>query len=525
MLVRAIGRRRLLQAAGMLPAAAPSLAALLFSRAARAELGDTLTIAYPPTNGHWDPTVGPEALDTASQSLWKSVFDQYIDRDPDLSLRPGILSAWGWDADHTRVYLTLRRDAKWQDGRPVTAKDLVWNLERAASPKTGNPLQEIWASIDGFSVDGDTVSAGLSQYVPDLFKRLAFHTAFVLPPHYYKKVGARGFRNKPLGSGPYRLARARPAKKGEPGFVRLERFPDYWGGAPAFKTVVFRFVADPRERALAVASGEADLAVGVPFDIFDRLRREPGLVGLAKPIAEIALVAFNDIGPMKDGNVRRAAQHAIHKPAIVERLLKGYGVPIDCLELPGSIGYDPTLKVPYDPAFAVELLARSGYSTSSPVHITLQTTRGYRPMDFETAQAVAGMWRHVGIEAAIEVLDAERLAALSAEDRLAPACLRVWSNASADPNNATGALLWGPSPHSVWDTPDLDRKLQPLMWGELDEARRIEGWRELSNLVAENAYVLPLYQFIERFVHRRELEFTPHAANWILPQRIRPAPG
>lgn len=523
--MRAIGRRRVLQAAGVLPGALPSLAALLGSGAARAELGDTLTIAYPPTNGQWDPTVGPEALDPVPQSLWKSVFDQYIDRDPDLSLRPGILSAWGWDADHTRVYLTLRRAAKWHDGRPVTPNDLVWNLERAASPKTGNPLQEIWASIDGFGVDGDTVSARLSQYVPDLFKRLAFHTAFVLPPHYYKKVGAAGFRKKPLGSGPYRLARAQPPRKGKPGFVRLERFPDYWGGAPAFETVVFRFVADPRERALAVASGEADLAVGVPFDLFDRLRREPGLVGLAKPIAEIALVAFNDIGPMKDANVRRAAQYAVHKPAIVERLLKGYGVPIDSLEPPGSIAHDPTLKVPYDPAFAVELLSRSGYSTSNPVRFGLQTTRGYRPMDFETAQAVAGMWRRVGIEAAIEIIDAKQLAALSEEDRLAPACLRVWSNASGDPSNATGALLWGPSVHSVWDTPDLDRELQPLMWGELDEARRIEGWKALTHRIAENAYVLPLYQYIERVVHRRELQFTPHAANWVLPQRIHRAPG
>ena len=111
------------------------------------------------------------------------------------------------------------------------------------------------------------------------------------------------------------------------------------------------------------------------------------------------MIFITDIEPMLDRNVRLAANHAIDKKAIVDRLLKGYGVPIATLEAPGYAAFDPSIKVAYDPELAKSLLAKSGYSPEKPVKFTIQTTRGFKPKDYEMIQAIVGMWRKVGIEA------------------------------------------------------------------------------------------------------------------------------
>jgi peptide/nickel transport system substrate-binding protein len=76
-------------------------------------------------------------------------------------------------------------------------------------------------------------------------------------------------------------------------------------------------------------------------------------------------------GVMDDKNVRLAMCHAVDKQTIIKRLLRGYGVPVDTLETPEYAAYDPSIKVPYDPALATKLLAASGFSKEKPVKFTI----------------------------------------------------------------------------------------------------------------------------------------------------------
>jgi peptide/nickel transport system substrate-binding protein len=76
--------------------------------------------------------------------------------------------------------------------------------------------------------------------------------------------------------------------------------------------------------------------------------------------------------------------------------------------------------------------------------------------------------------------------------------------------------MFSPSPHSGWKTRDVDDLIGPL-WGEKDEAKRIAGWKKVDRYIADHAYVLPLYQQVQPVVHKAELKFTPHVANYILP--------
>lgn len=505
-----INRRRLLQCG---TAGAAGLA-LGVPTIAWAQIRD-LIIAYNVNLPSWDPTVGTSAVNPTIQGIYQSVFDQFIRLEPDLSFAPGLLTDWGWNDDRTEIYMKVRRNVRWQDGAPLTPADIVWSLERAGDPATGNPIQFVWSKIGDFSVDGDMITAKVISYEPVLFKWMAFLTGYVLPKDYYMRVGAEGFERAPIGSGPYRVERFE-----RNAFLRLKANPYYWGGAPEIKNVTIKFVTDALSRVAEIESGQSHVTLEIPYDDFDRLRAKPELDGTTTPISDIGMIFLNDIGVMNDRNVRLAAHYAIDKPLLVDRLLRGYGVPIDTLQAPQYAAYDPTIKVGYDPDKARALLSQSGYSADNPVRFTIQTTRGFKPRDYEVIQAIVGMWRKVGIEANIEVYDIAKHFELRAADDLAPAAFYNWGNSIGDPSTSTGFSMFGPSPHSVWDGQDMIDMIGPL-WGESDEAKRIKGYQAVDRRIAEEGYVIPLFQYVQPIVHSRDVVIEPHVAGVLHPHRMK----
>ena len=510
-------RRHFLKAGSSAALAAAPITSLLMS-SAHAQQSDTLTIAYNVGLPSWDPSTGPSAVNPSIQGIWKSVFDQYIEQAPDLSFKPGLISKWGWNADKTKVEIELRPDAFWHDGTPITPADVVWNLQRAGDPKSGNPVAGIiWSSVGNFQVSGNKITGDVKSYVADYFKWMAFLTGFMIPQKHYEKVGAAGFEKQPIGSGPYMIEEFVQGS-----YVKLKAFDKYWGPKPAFKNVTIKFVTDPSARVAEIESGKSDVTLGVPFEEFDRLKALPGLSGVSSPITDIAMMFITDVAPMLDDNVRKAAVHAIDKQAIVKRLLRGYGVAIDTMQAPQYAAYDASTKVKYDPELAKSLLAKSGYSVEKPVKFKVQTTRGYLPKDYETVQAIVGMWRKVGIEAEIEVYEIAKHFELRLGHKLAPMAFYNWGNAIGDPNDSTGFAMFGPSPHSGWKSKELDAMIGPL-WAEKDEAKRIAGWKKVDKYIADNALVLPLYQQVQTILFKKTVAVKPHLAGYLLAQSVAKA--
>jgi peptide/nickel transport system substrate-binding protein len=478
---------------------------------------EELVIAYNVTLPSWDPTVGPSAVNPTIQGLYQSVFDQFILQQPDLQPAPGLLTDWGWNEDRTKVRMTVREGVTWHDGSPFTAEDVAWSLRRAADPATGNPIQFVWGTLANIVAEGNEVTADVASFDPTIFKWMYFLTGYVLPKDYYERVGAEGFEAAPNGTGPYMVdGFERNA------FVRLKANPNYWGGKPEFDNVTIKFVPDAASRVAEVESGNSHVTLEMPYEEYDRLREGGTLQGVAHPISDIGMIFLNDVDPMLDPNVRKAAAHAIDKQTIIDRLLSGYGVPIDSLQTADYTAYDPSITVPYDPALATELLAASGFGPDNPVRFTVQTTRGFKPKDYEMMQAVVGLWRRVGIEAEIEVYEIAKHYELRAADQLAPAAFYNWGNSVADPTTSTGFAMFGPSPHSVWDGEDLVNMIAPL-WGEADETARIEGWKAVDRYIAENALVIPLLQYMQPILHAPGVVVTPHASGALLPHLMRRA--
>ena len=251
---------------------AASLAALLSDQVAYAQSGKTLTIAYNTTLPSLDPTNSAKTSSPAVQSIFKAIFDPYVDQNPDLSFRPGALTKWGWNKDKTAIELTLRKGMFWHDGTPVTTEDLVWSLQRAGDEKNGNPMQFMWHKLGGFTSSGDTVVAEVEKFERDAF-------------------------------------------------IRLRAFPKYWGAKPTFETVVFKFVPDPASRVAEIESGAADMTLEVPYEEYDRLIAKPGLTGAAYPMSDIGILFITDREPMLDRNVRLAAVLQYYQPVVHKKTI------------------------------------------------------------------------------------------------------------------------------------------------------------------------------------------------------------
>ncbi len=432
---------------------------LVPSRFASAAVGSTLNIAYNVNLPSFDPNTGPSSVNPTIQSIYRTVFDNFIHQRPDLSFEPGLLTAWGWNDDKTKVWMDVRENVVWHDGTPFTPEDVAWSLQRNADPAGGNPASIIWAGIGNFKVDGKRITADVKQFDPVIFTWMAFLTGYALPKAYFEKVGPAGFEKKPIGTGPYMV----DAYEGN-AYLRLKANPKYWGGKPPFETVVFKFVTDATSRVAEIESGSSDLTLEVPYEEYDRLKNKAGLKGVCTPTCDVGLIFITSGGVMDDKNVRLAMCHAVDKQSIIKRLLRGYGVALDTMEGTEYAAYDPSIKVPYNPALAAKLLAASGYSKEKPVKFTIQTTRGFKPKDYEMTQAIVGMWRNVGIDANIEVYEIAKHFELRMTHKLAPAAFYNWGNYVGDPS-MTGHAMWSKSPHSAWHSDDLDAKIVPL-WGE-----------------------------------------------------------
>jgi peptide/nickel transport system substrate-binding protein len=343
---------------------------------------------------------------------------------------------------------------------------------------------------------------------------MAFLTGYVLPKAYFEKVGPQGFEKKPIGTGPYMV----DAYEGN-AYLRLKANPKYWGGKPAFETVVFKFVPDATSRVAEIESGSSDITLEVPYEEYDRLKAKTGLKGVCTPISDIGMIFITNGGVMDDKNVRLAMTHAVDKDTIIKKLLRGYGVPIATLEAPEYAAFDPSIKVPYDPAMATKLLAASGYSKEKPVKFTIQTTRGFKPKDYEMIQAIVGMWRNVGIDANIEIYEIAKHFELRMSHKLAPAAFYNWGNAIGDPTTSTGFAMFSKSPHSAWHSDDLDAKIGPL-WGEKDEKKRIQGWKDVDKYIAEQGYVLPLLQYAQPILYKSDLKVAPNVSGALQPATL-----
>ncbi|MBF4581202.1 ABC transporter substrate-binding protein [Curtobacterium sp. VKM Ac-2865] len=300
----------------------------------------------------------PTSLDIRTQSgaaldqvLIDNVYQGLVGRTPTGGIRDVLAAKHEVSADGRTYTFMLREGITFQDGKPVTAADVVWSLEQAK----GNASYVDSAKLAGVSSiaspSSDTVVLTLAKPDSDLLFNLTGRAGLVL-----EKAAENDLSDSANGTGPFEVTNW---KQGDS--LTFSRNADYWGTKAKVKTIVFRYITDPSTAVNAMANGDVDVLNPVDGTLKSQLQGNPDIALHSGKTTDKYTLAFNDAkAPFTDKRVRQAIRQAIDPKALI-KAIGGTGVeqggPIPELD-PGY--QDLTDIDAYDPSNAKQLLAAAG---------------------------------------------------------------------------------------------------------------------------------------------------------------------
>jgi peptide/nickel transport system substrate-binding protein len=329
-----------------------------------------------------------------------------------------LATSWEVSPDGRTVTFTLRDGVRWHDGAPVTARDVVFTVEKSRDPAT-----EATSYISGFqdlvrveALDDRTVRAEYSKPYADF---LEAWTVPILPEHLAGKepdLVTSEFARHPVGCGPFRFVRHEPGQE-----IVLEANADYWGGRPAVDGITLRLVPDERTAYQAILRGDLNLLT-VPPDIWAEAERSPEAAHLGRLLfyrLNVWYIAWNQDGrhpAFADPRVRRAMLLALDREPFIEKVLGGLGRPAATTYHPDSVWADPGIvPLPYDPDRASRLLDEAGWRDDDgdgvrerdgePFELTLLMPASRQEISGRIAAWVQQSLAEIGVRMHIEALE------------------------------------------------------------------------------------------------------------------------
>ncbi len=396
-----------------------------------------------------------------------------------------------------KVYiLKLRKDLKFADGTPCTAKDLKWSIDRVARIE-GDPA---WFVLDFVNktevVDDYTLKIVLNQPVAFYPAVLAVPTYFPIPPDKYP-ADEISSDNTAGSVGPYKITK----------WVRdqvliLEANPYYYGEKPKTPKVIVKFYKDATTLRLALESGEIDIAWRTlnPTDIKD-LMKKPDIQVIEGKGSFIRYIVFNTkIKPFDNKKVRQALAAALDRKAIAERVFLGTVDPLYSLVPMGMWSHIDAFKDKYGEAnieLAKKLLKEAGYSESNKLKVELwYTPSHYGDTEADVAALIKEAWEKTGmVEVTVKSAEWSTYLELTRKGQL-PVTLYGWYPDYIDPDNYlfpflhTGSNRWLGEPYS---NPELDKILEKAQVS-LDHKEREQLYKQAQQILAEDAPIVPIFQ-------------------------------
>ena len=462
------------------------------------------------------PTLDPHlTTDTTSAGIVVELFSGLVTLNTDLQLVPDVAESWESSDDGLVYTFHIRPDAKFHDGKQITAEAFKWSIERAASPETASPVADTYlADIAGVQqvLDGELTDISGIQVIDSLtlqitidapkayfLAKLTYPTAYVLDQENVE-AGGRNWTDNLNGSGPFRLKEYRIGER-----IILERNENYYR-EPPYVDSVFMNLAGGQSMAM-YENDEIDITGVGLFDLdrvldpTEELNRE---LVVAPPDFSVSYVGFyTNMAPFDDAKFRQALNHAVDKELIASEVLSGLVEPAYGVLPPGFPGYNPSLTgLSYDGELARRLLAESAYgdaNTRPRIVITVPGTGGTIGLDLEV---VIEMWKQE-LEVEVEIQQVEwatYLQDLNANKFQAFAGLG-WEADYPDPQDFLDILFHSESSinHGGYTNTQVDAVLEEARI-EPDAARRVALYHDAEALIVNDAAWVPLWFTGERYV-------------------------
>jgi len=325
---------------------------------------------------------------------------------------PGLATEWEFDDEGTTLTFELREDAVFHSGRPVTADDVVYSIQRIQDPATGAPRARSYAGITSVEAEDDyTVVMELAEPSASLLSLLATSSSAIVDKDV---VEAQGNLNGTVdgGSGPFRLAERIAGQT-----IKLDAFDAYWEeGVPYLDGMDFTFNPDDNARAAAVRSGTIDFLWRAAPEFIDALKADESLnwYGGAGSLS-LHLRLNTSRAPFDDVRVRQAIYLALDRQEILDVANSGLGAPLNAGYLPpdrmGSL--DEDVYGEPDLERARELLAEAGYPDGFDTTLLVISTSAFQVRSAEVEQQQLAK---IGINVTLEPAESTIANARVAED-------------------------------------------------------------------------------------------------------------
>ena len=495
-----VTRRELLKGTAALGAAAAFPASLPRSAPAQTTPKRELVVAQGGDISKFDPH-----FSTSSNDIRVSfnVFDNLVSRHPDSKLHPGLATEWKREGQ-TQWTFKIRQGVKWHNGDPFTAADAKFSLERTWDPKIATRVSTVFTTIDRIEApDAATLIVHTKKPDPLLPARLAFYGGQIVPQKYVEKVGGEEFNAKPVGTGPVRFVSWTKDDK-----LVLEANPDYWGGRIEVDRVVVRSIPETAPRIASLLKGEVDVITQLPPDQEERVRGNASTKVAGALYAGLYVLAVNSKRPPLDNPlVKQALSLAVDRQAIVKELWRGRGIVPSGPIARGDNHFDAKLPpLAYNPGEARERLRKGGYKGEE---IVIETTVGYTANDKPMAEAIQGMWRDVGVNAKVEVLEYSVRAQKNRDKSFKGLWWSDPTSTLGDPDGMMWRLLSPGGPQDYWRHPRFDELGEAARFS-VDEKFRAEAYREMTKIFLEHLPWVPVIQPYEDYGLQKYVEWTPN---------------
>ena len=465
-----------------------------------------------------------EVYETSGGEVVGNLYDRLIDTDPGApgQLKPALALSWEVGADGLTYTLTLRPDAHFADGAPVTAADAAFSLQRALllDKAPALVLQQLGLTRDNAeehvrAVDEHTLVIQTPRPVaPGLvFACLTATVASVVERSVVMAHAEEGdlgnfwLAAHAAGSGPYRLAAWHPAER-----YTLDANPAYWGGAPANRRIIVRHIKEAATQRLMLLRGDIDYARNLDADQLAALARDPRFRLDRGVQTMITYLALNQRNPyLRRPEVIEAIKYLVDYAGMARAILGPTRIPHQAFEPQGFLGAVDDQPFRYDPVRAKALLEKAGLGAGFDVSIDVRNASPSLNM----AEALQASFAEAGIRLALIPGDGKQVLT-KYRARHHDIFLGDWgpdypdphSNAEAfivNPDNSDAAARKTPAWRNSWSDPALAARVAAAR-EERDPAIRAQLYRDLQRDHQQRAPFVFMYEYVEVAAHAADVD-------------------
>ena len=371
--------------------------------------------------GDWDTFMPMNTTNAGADNVIELMFDRLMVINTDGTFGPRLAESWETNEAQDKITYHLNENAKWQDGEPVTAEDVVYSAQVASSSEF-NYLRRIRMqyfagtdetgcetgtdSIEVKALDDHTVEFTLKTPMdPSIIYALVNRDFFIMPKHLLGDISDTdlvndAFWQKPVGSGPCIFDSMESGVS-----IEFKANKDYYLGAPDFDRLVFKKVQSSNLLS-GLMSGDIDVLSGnsqIPLADWEAAKNTQGIVTKSVPTFAYQYMAMNTSRDYLTEDVRHAISLAINRQVIVDQLLQGEArIAIGPLAEDHPYFDEKLLPIEYDPEKAKSMLEAAGWDSNRELEVMVSTGNEVRE---KSAILIQQDLQKIGIKTKIQTLD------------------------------------------------------------------------------------------------------------------------